>query len=111
MPRIKAVAIAIGMAFLLASPAAFAGTGKLKIVLKDSSGFAINGKVTVKRGTTVKTCTTAAGTCSISNLTAGDWTVSAKTLTGTKTGGPKIGKVITGKTVIVTLLVKNKSTR
>lgn len=107
----KVIAILVGAAFLLASTAAFAGTGKLKIILKNEQGAVINAKVTVKKGTTVKTCTTSAGTCTIPNLAAGSWTVSAKTSSGSASGGPKTVTVESGKTGTVTLKVIKKTTR
>jgi plastocyanin len=105
----KMVAILVGTAFLFAATAAFAGTGKLKIVLKNEQGAVINAKVVVKKGTTVKTCNTSGGTCTIPNLAAGSWTVSAKTASGSASGGPKTVSVVSGKTGTVTLLVKSTS--
>jgi hypothetical protein len=108
--RIKtAVAIAVGAAFLLVSAAAFAGTGKLKIVLKDDKGIIVNGKVTVKKSSTVRNCNSAAGTCSVADLAVGTWTVSAKSTSGVLTGGPKTATVKAGQTVTVTLVLTDKS--
>jgi len=107
----KTIALAVGIAFLLATSTAFAGTGKIKFVLKDEKGVTINGKVTAKRGTTVKSCTSAAGTCTVSKLTAGSWTVSAKTLNGAATGGPKTVTAKAGQTITVTIILKKKTTR
>jgi hypothetical protein len=93
----------------MASTAAFAGTGKLKILLKDDKGVVINGKVTAKRGSTVKTCNSAAGTCTLSSLAEGSWTVSAKTASGTATGGPKSATVKSGQVVTVTIVLTKKA--
>lgn len=110
MRGVRAIAIAVGVAFLLATSTAFAGTGKIKFILKDEKGVTINGKVTAKRGTVVKSCNSAAGTCTVSALDAGTWTVSAKTANGAATGGPKTVTAKSGQTITVTIVLKKKTT-
>jgi len=108
MRMTRAIAIVVGVAFMLATASAFAGTGKLKVILKDEKGVTINGKVTAKSGSTVKSCTTAAGTCTVSKVPAGSWTVSAKTSNGAASGGPKTVTAKAGQTVTVTIILKKK---
>jgi hypothetical protein len=89
----------VGMIALLAfATNALAAAGSLKVKLVDGNGATINGTVVAKMGSTVKTCTTAAGTCTLPSLAAGTWTVSAVTPAG-KTGGP-VSKVAKNDTTI-----------
>jgi hypothetical protein len=106
----KAIAVLVGLAFMLATASAFAGTGKFKVILKDDKGVTINAKVTAKRGSTVKTCDTSAGVCYLSSVDEGSWTLSAKTSNGAATGGPKTVTAKSGQTVTVTIILTKKTT-
>ena len=87
---------------------ALAATGKMKVILKDGDGVRVNANVVVKKGTTVKKCTTTAGACTIKNLSKGEWKVAAKTANGKMYGGPKAVTVKPDKTVTVTVRMKKK---
>ncbi len=87
---------------LLLAAAPASADGKAKVMLKDGKGVAINGKVTAKKGTTVKSCDSAAGACTLSGLAPGKWMVTAKSAGGA-TGGPKTVTVEEGKTASATL--------
>lgn len=104
----RAMAIAMCVALMLASTTALAGGGKFKVILKDNKGVTINGKVTAKKGSTVKSCKTAGGTCTLKGLKAGKWTVSAKTMNGAAAGGPRKVTAKAGKKVTVTIVLKKK---
>jgi hypothetical protein len=98
--RAKHLVALVGLIALIAfSATALAGTtGNLKIKLVDKNGATINGTVVAKLGSTVKSCNTAAGTCTLSSLAVGTWTVTARTPAGT-TGGP-VTKVVTASNTI-----------
>lgn len=104
----KAMAVAISVALMLASASAYAGDTKIKVILKDQKGVTINGKVTAKLGSSVKSCKTAGGTCTLKKLKPGKWTVSAKTANGAASGGPKAVTARKGKKVTVTIVLKKK---
>jgi hypothetical protein len=97
----------LGMVTFLAFAASAFGstTGNLKIKLVDKYGVTINGTVVAKMGTTVKTCTSSSGTCTLSSLNAGTWTVTARTSSGT-TGGPVSKVVKAGETITFTIQIK-----
>jgi hypothetical protein len=104
--KTKLVAVIGILAFLACASAALAvTTGNLKVKLVDNSGVTVNGTVVAKMGSTVKSCNTAAGTCTLSSLTTGAWTVTAMTAGGAK-GGPVSKTVASGTTVTLTVQVK-----
>ena len=86
----KTILVAVlGLALILGTGAAVAAnTGKLKVMLINHKGVTINGTVTAKKGSKVKRCTTKAGTCTLTKMAPGTWTVVAKTASGKK-GGPR----------------------
>ena len=108
MRMTKAIAIMVGVAFMLASVSAFAGPTGFKVKLIDEKGVKINGKVTAKKGAKVKKCTTAAGTCSLKKMGTGKWTLSAKTANGAAASGPKTMTSKKGKMITVTIVLKKK---
>ncbi|MFO8070907.1 MAG: hypothetical protein R6V85_03435 [Polyangia bacterium] len=87
--RSISAAVAVG-ALLLASGPAVAAGGKLEVSLKDDKGVTINGKVTARKGEAVESCTTAAGSCTLTGLAAGVWKVSAKTTGGAESGSKSV---------------------
>ncbi len=104
--------MAVCLAGVLLSPAAaMAGTGKIKAVLRDGGGRTMNGKVTAKKGSTTKTCKTAAGTCTIRNLSSGTWSVSATSTSGARKGGPHKVSAKDGKTRTVNIVVRKSDDR
>jgi hypothetical protein len=104
----KTLAIVVGVAFMLASASAFAGDTGFKVKLVNEKGVKINGKVTAKKGSTVKSCKTADGTCKLRKLSKGSWTLSAKTSNGSRSGGPKTMTAKKGKMITVTIVLKKK---
>ena len=108
MIKKRTIAIVIAAMLVLASMPALAATGKMKVILKDGNGVRVNGKVVVKKGDTVKKCTTTAGSCTIKKLKKGEWKVSAKTADGKYYGGPKKVTVKPDKTVTTTVRMKKK---
>jgi hypothetical protein len=102
--RYLMVACLAGM--LLAPVTALAGTGRIKVVLRDGGGRTMNGKVTAKKGSVTKTCKTAAGTCTIRSLSAGAWSVSASSTSGARKGGPHKASAKDGKTTTVNIVVR-----
>ena len=93
------------LAFLAFAAAAVASsTGNLKIKLVDKYGVTINGTVVAKMGSTTKTCTTSSGTCTLSSLGVGTWTVTARTPSGTA-GGPVSKVVKAGETITFTVQI------
>jgi hypothetical protein len=91
--------------FAFASVAVAGQTGNLKIKLVDKYGVTINGTVVAKMGSTTKSCNTSSGTCTLSSLTVGTWTLTARTPSGTA-GGPVTKVVKTGETITFTVQVK-----
>ena len=104
----KAIAIVVAAMLMAASMPALAATGKMKVILKDKDGVRVNANVVVKKGDSVKKCTTTAGSCTIKKLKKGEWKVSAKTSNGKMYGGPKAVTVKPDKTVTVTVRMKKK---
>lgn len=104
--RAKHFVALMGMITLLAfAGTAAAATGNLKVKLVDRNGVTINGTVVAKMGSTTKTCSTAAGTCTLSSLTVGTWTITARTPSGA-TGGPVSKVTKAGTTITFTVQVK-----
>lgn len=97
--------------FLAVSMTAMAGSkGKIKVKLVNHLGATTNGTVIAKKGNAKKSCKTSAGTCTLTGLKKGKWTVTAKT-SGGKKGGPVKKKVKAGKKVNLTIKIKNKKSR
>jgi hypothetical protein len=96
---VSCLALLVALVFA-GSPARAAGSAK--VTLRNDKGVFIDGKVTATKGTVVKQCDSAAGTCTLTGLAPGSWTVTAKTAGGS-TGGPKTIPVEDGKTANVNL--------
>jgi|GEM_PF-4827137 len=108
MRMTKAIAIVVGVAFLLSTASAFAGDTGFKVRLIDEKGVKINGKVIAKKGSKKKSCNTANGTCKLKGLKKGKWTLSAKTSNGAAASSPKVMTCKKGKMITVTLKLKKK---
>lgn len=76
----------------------------LKVSLVNHLGVTINGIVYIKKGSTLKTHSTAGGTYQFNNISPGDWVVTAKTSSGFR-GGPVVKTVIDGQTTMLTVQV------
>lgn len=98
--------VALGALLLAAEPAVAAG--KLEVSLKDDKGVTINGKVTARKGEEVESCTTAAGSCTLTGLAAGVWKVSAKTAGDAKSNSKSV-TVKNDHTASTTLIVQKKT--
>ena len=83
--------------------------GDIRVYLKDHVGMPINGVVVVKKGDTVKSHMTAAGTYTFYDLDTGIWTVSAKHPTTLVSAGPKYVNVTSGDTKIKTLVLREET--
>lgn len=103
----KRIAAAVAMiAIFVCATVALAGTtGNLKVKLVDKNGVTVNGTVVAKMGSTVKSCTTAAGVCTLSSIATGSWSVTARTAANA-VGGPISKTVVSGQTVTLTVQVK-----
>jgi hypothetical protein len=104
--RLRYIMVACLAGVLLSPAAVVAGTGKIKVVMRDGGGRTMNGKATAKKGSVKKTCKTAAGTCTINRLSAGTWSVSAASTSGALKGGPHKASAKDGKTTTVNIVVR-----
>lgn len=71
-------------------------SGNLKVKLFDESGTPINGQIIAAKGSTVKTCATSAGSCTLYAISTGTWIITAKI--GSRVGGPVYKTVGAGQT-------------
>lgn len=110
---ITVIILTLGIAFLdselFQGNVSIQTTGKIKVNLQDEIGIIINGNVTAKKSTMVKKCDSAAGSCTLTGLTAGIWMVTAKTGSGS-TSLPKNVTVNAGKTTDVNLTLVSPPT-
>ncbi len=101
--------ILVCCALLMLSTSVSANEGKIKIQMKDTKGRVVNGTAEARRGNLKRTCNTTAGTCTITGLSPGSWSVSGKSFGGLK-DGPYNSTVTVGNVSLVELRVKVSNT-
>lgn len=83
----------------------------IKVYLKSEFGGSIDGRVVLKMGSTILAQDSAAGTAYFTGLTPGAWTLSGKTYSNLRTGGPKTVVAQQGKVTTATLILRPSAAR
>lgn len=101
-PRAATRRILLAGVLLFAHPAAADGDGSIRCRGADSAGRRVDGTCTAS-GPATRTCTTAAGVCTI-HAPPGTYTVTLRTRSG-RTSPPRTARILTGSLVTVVLNV------